>query len=153
MFALRQIDREPAVRPAANGNCLVLGEGRSLPFSHFSLPSLSSPFSSPPPFLALYASPPFSSLSTSLVWEWQPLPTQWCTPSFPALQGLQLHCFSDWAWLGARSRYGTIAAVPPAHSRLSSQEKLIAKEAKLNNFFKATKWKKKSTTKRPGAHF
>lgn len=48
MFALRQIDREPAVRPAANENCLVLGEGRSLPFSHFSLPL---------PFLALFLLP------------------------------------------------------------------------------------------------
>lgn len=55
MFALRQIDREPAVRPAANENCLVLGEGRSLPFSHFSLPF---------PFLALFLLPP--SFSGSL---------------------------------------------------------------------------------------
>lgn len=85
MFALRQIDREPAVRPAANENCLVLGEGRSLPFSHFSLPF---PFLAlfllllPPPFwLSVALIRPFP-LSTSLAQEWQPLPAQWWTPSW-----------------------------------------------------------------------
>lgn len=47
MFALRQIDREPAVRPAAKENCFALGEGRSLPFSCF---SLAFPFLPPTPF-------------------------------------------------------------------------------------------------------
>lgn len=89
MFALRQIDREPAVRPAANENCLVLGEGRSLLFSHFSLSF---------PFLSLSLLPllfwlsvalirPFPCLP-SLAQEWQPLPTQWWTPSLPLLQRL-----------------------------------------------------------------
>lgn len=94
MFALRQIDREPAVRPAANENCLVLGEGRSLPFSHFSLPfPFLALFLLPPPFLALCGSYPSFCLSTSLAQEWQSLPTQWWTPSLLELQGLWASLF------------------------------------------------------------
>lgn len=95
MFALRQIDREPAVRPAANENCLVLERAGPSP----SLASHSPSLSYPPPLLALTG----SSLPCVPVQlrNGSPCPHSGAHPLSWRSKDCGLHSFPDWAGLGA----------------------------------------------------
>lgn len=87
MFALRQIDREPVVRPLQMKSVFELGNPSPSPHSPspFFFPSLPLP-------------------SPSLVRSWLPQPTHLHTPSFLAHQRLPCLPFPDWAGLVPRSQ-------------------------------------------------
>lgn len=111
MFALRQIDREPAVRPAANENCLGAGRGQVPPLLSLLTPL---PFPTPTPFW----------LSQALLFPVYQSSSGMAAPAHTVVHALFPGALRTVGFTLSQTGQGwglgvgtsTFAAVPPAHS-------------------------------------